>query len=209
VADEKPGLDGAYTLTGPQDSVRLYRDWAASYDHSFAAAMDYRLPTRVADAFATLGGGGPVLDVGAGTGLLAERLAALGVGPVDGTDISPEMLEFARQKRVYNRLFVGDVTTRLDVGDGVYAGIVSSGTFTLGHVGPEALDELLRLSAPGALFVLSINTAHYKAAGFDTKFATLGDRIFGLSLPEFPIYGPEASGDHAKDTGYLAQFRKA
>jgi hypothetical protein len=40
--------------------------------------MEYRLPAHVAAAFVSAGGTGPVLDVGAGTGLLAEALRAQG-----------------------------------------------------------------------------------------------------------------------------------
>lgn len=96
---EKPDkLDDAYALKTPEDSRRLYADWAASYDAEFAEATGYRLPEAVAAAFAALGGGGPVLDVGAGTGLVAERLSLRGLGPIDGTDISHEMLNVASAK---------------------------------------------------------------------------------------------------------------
>ena len=67
-----------------QDSRRLYRDWSDSYDTEFARTQDYRLPGLVADAFHAAGGQGKVLDVGAGTGLLAEHLGGL---VVDGIDI--------------------------------------------------------------------------------------------------------------------------
>ncbi|WP_343080311.1 class I SAM-dependent methyltransferase [Ostreiculturibacter nitratireducens] len=204
-----PGLDDAYALKSPEDSRKLYADWAASYDTEFAGAMDYLLPAAVAEAFAAEGGEGPVLDVGAGTGLAGLRLASLGVGVIDGVDISAEMLLKASEKRVYRRLFAGDVTGRLDAEDGTYRGILSSGTFTLGHVGPEAIDELLRVAAQGAIFVLSINAAHYEAAGFAAKFRALEGRIAGLSLPQVPIYGPRADPAHRADRAFLATFRKA
>ena len=47
------------------------------------------------------------------------------------------MLDVAQTKGIYRALFAGDLTARLPVDDGTYAGIVSSGTFTNGHVGPE------------------------------------------------------------------------
>ena len=86
---------------------------------------------------------------GAGTGAMGVFLDGQ-VGPVDGTDISPEMLEVAESKKVYRRLFIGDLTARLDVESGSYRSVVSSGTFTTGHVGPDALDEVLRLRARDA-----------------------------------------------------------
>lgn len=42
-------------------------------------------------------------------------------------------------------------------------GLVSSGMFTLGHVWPEAFDELLRISTPGALFAISQGLARSRA----------------------------------------------
>ena len=73
------GLKGALGLTGPEACLAYYRDWAASYDQSFAIEMQYRLPAHVAAAFLGARGQGPVLDVGAGTGLLAEALRQTGL----------------------------------------------------------------------------------------------------------------------------------
>lgn len=202
-----PSLDGAYDLKTPDDNRRLYRGWAASYDADFVAAMAYRLPVEVAQSFAAQGTG-PVLDVGAGTGAVGMLLKANGVGPVDGTDLSPEMLSVAAQGGAYRRLFEGDILGRLDTADGAYAGVVSAGTFTLGHVGPAALDEVLRVTAPGGWIVLSVNRAHFEAAGFAPALDALGSRIAGLALPEVAIYGPAATGPHARDTAFIARFRK-
>lgn len=208
MAQKPPGLDAAYALETPDDNRELYRDWAETYDSDFATQMDYRLPFRVAETYAAAGGDAPVLDVGAGTGLVAQRLAELGIGPVDATDISPEMLDVARAKGLYRDLFTADITARSDVPDSHYAGIISSGTFTLGHVGPDAIDELLRIAAPGALFALSINAAHWHSAGFAAKFAELEPQITGLSLVPVRIYGENAQGEHATDEGNIAVFRK-
>ncbi|MEC3862890.1 class I SAM-dependent methyltransferase [Mesobacterium sp. TK19101] len=206
MTDRKPDLGAAYALQGRDDNLKLYADWAESYDSDFAQDMDYRLPALVADAFARIGRG-PVLDLGAGTGLCGLALARQGIGPVDGTDLSTEMLQQAEAKGVYRRCFTGDLLGRLPVGDGAYAGAVSSGTFTHGHVGPEALTEVLRVVAPGGWVVLSINAAHYAAHGFEATLATLP--ITDLTLPEQAIYGPGGSSEHRDDTAFLATFRKA
>jgi len=209
MSEKSPDLDAAYSLKTPEDSQRLYADWAEDYDSGFAAEQDYRLHIRTARAFAGAGGQGPVLDVGAGTGLCGEVLADLGIGPLDAIDISREMLAVAAQKGLYRRTVEADLTRGLPLAPASYAGVVSSGTFTTGHVGPETLDALLAVARPGALFALSINAAHYREAGFAAKLEALAEGpIRDLRLPEVRIYGDRATGPHADDTALIALFEK-
>ncbi|MDU8911688.1 class I SAM-dependent methyltransferase [Aestuariicoccus sp. MJ-SS9] len=210
MTDPRPDLDAAYGLETPEDNRRLYAAWAGTYDSGFASDMAYVLPLRVAEAFADAGGRGHVLDLGAGTGLCGEALVRLGAGPVDATDLSPDMLRVAEAKGIYQRLFEGDLLRRLDVAYGHYAGAVSSGTFTHGHVGPEAMDEVVRILAPGGLAALSINAGHYDSAGFAAKFDALSvQAITDLRLKDVAIYGAGAEGDHAQDRALIALFRRA
>lgn len=201
---KEPDLDDAYGLTSPADNVRLYGDWAATYDAGFAGPQEYHLPNLVSDAFAGLGGAGPVLDLGAGTGLVAERLAQHGLGPVDGIDISDAMLGVAAEKRVYRRLFNADITQGLPDDLRGYAGLVSSGTFTLGHVGPAALLTLLEAGLPGALVVFSVNQAHFAAAGFK---AVLDGLDVPYALDDVAIYGAAADHAHRNDRAFIVSFR--
>jgi predicted TPR repeat methyltransferase len=205
----KPDLDSAYDLKTPEDSARLYAQWADTYDQSFAKDHAYLMHEHVARAFVNAGGYQPVLDVGAGTGLCGQALRERGLDEVEATDISPEMLKVATNKGIYSNLFLGDILAGLDVKAGTYAGIVSSGTFTHGHVGPEALDELLRLVRVGGWIVISINSAHFASHGFGEKLKEIEHTITDLELRELPIYGEGATGDHAKDMGTIALFRKA
>lgn len=210
MSDDKPDLKTAYGLKTPEDSRRLYAEWAWDYDESFAAREDYQLHIHTARAFVGAGGQGPVLDVGAGTGLCGAVLAGLGVGPIDATDISAEMLDRAMRKDIYRDAIVADLHQGIPVPRESYSGIVSSGTFTFGHVGPEALDALLRVARRGAQFALSINAAHFQSSGFADKFRALEDgRIQGLTLPETRIYGDLAAGPHREDMALIALFEKA
>lgn len=208
MSDDARDLDAAYGLKTPEDSKRLYAAWAKTYDADFAARMDYCLPERVVAAFVARGPSGPILDIGAGTGLVGAHLAALGLGPVEGVDISAEMLDVAEARRVYQRLFLGDMTTRLDVANGAYGAVVSSGTFTTGHVGPEALDEVLRVAATGAQIAISVSEAHWQAAGFAATFDRLAGQIGDLELKRMRIYGEKAEGAHKDDAGFVALFVK-
>jgi trans-aconitate methyltransferase len=205
-------LKGALGLTGPEACLAYYRDWAASYDQGFAIEMQYLLPAHVAAAFLGAGGTGPVLDVGAGTGLLAEALRNMGVAdPIDAVDFSVEMLERAAEKRIYAGLFQADITKPLNL-PRRYGGIVSSGTFTAGHVGPEALPHLLAVATPQAQFALSINRRVWTAQGFDRALDDLASagRISALQLIEVEVYGAAAAAldaEHAGDRALIALFR--
>jgi predicted TPR repeat methyltransferase len=201
-------LEIAYSQRSPGETRALYEKWAATYDTNFAQQMDYQLPFAVAEIFVQLGGKGPVLDIGAGTGLAGHALKTLGVGPVDGTDLSPQMLDMARAKNIYRNLFEADVTKGLPVPVGSYGGAVSSGTFTLGHLGPECLGFVFDAVATGGMAVISVSRAHYDNAGFDAALQDIHDRAL-LTEIEVPIYGAGHVGPNAGDTAVLvcAQMR--
>ena len=206
--DSTPNLDAAYSIKTPADNLRLYADWAKSYDANFAQAMDYVLPDAMAKAFIAAGGMAPVLDLGAGTGLLGTALRRHGLLEIDGTDISQEMLTVAAAKQVYQRVFSGDLTARLPVADASYNGVISAGTFTTGHVGPAALDEVLRIALPGAVIGITINVQHWQSADFAKKFKALTPQITNFSLQDVAIYGADNASEHKDDIGKIALFQK-
>ena len=206
---DDPSLSKAYDLKTPEDSVRLYRDWAESYEDDFVAENGYELHAHVARIFQAQGGRGPVLDIGAGTGICGAALAQAGIGPIDAMDISAEMLAQAKTKGVYGALIEADILAGLPIDTGRYAGVVSSGTFTHGHVGPEALHEVLRIMAPGGLAVLSVNAEHFEAEGFGATFEAMSPQLRRLDFEEVRIYAETAQFDHADDLGRIAIFEKA
>src|SRR5690606_21110268 len=53
---ESEHLKRAYSLRTPGDSVALYRDWAESYDETFARAHGYVAPREVARVFRAVAG---------------------------------------------------------------------------------------------------------------------------------------------------------
>ena len=165
-------LRRAYTLDNPVDGRQLYREWATSYDATMLDGLGYLSPRRVVGLAADMRSlvSGPVLDIGCGTGLLGDELVRHGFEEFDGIDLSPEMLEVARQRGVYRTLIEADLLGRLPIDDGVYGGAVCAGMFTSGHVGAACLDELIRVMAPGALFVCTVHHAVRGELGFDEAF---------------------------------------
>ncbi|NOD33429.1 MULTISPECIES: class I SAM-dependent methyltransferase [unclassified Ruegeria] len=209
MSDKKPDLHSAYTLNSPDEHKRLYAEWAGDYDDSIAAREDYLLHTHTARAFVRAGGQGPVLDVGAGTGLCGAVLSGLGVGPIDATDMSTEMLDQAMRKDIYRDAIEADVTQGIPVPRENYSGVVSSGTFTHGHLGPEVFPALLRIARPGAQFAISINARHFEKLGFTDMLRQLEQgQIRNLTLPEVRIYGDLAAGPNKDDRAFVALFER-
>lgn len=210
----KPDVDAAYALDGADDVKALYRDWAVTYDADFVQAMGYVYPREVARVFAERRGAGdvPVLDIGCGSGAVAEAVAPVvptGV-EIDGLDLSPEMLGVAAAKGLYRRTIEGDLLGRVPIADGTYGALLSAGTFTHGHVGKAALGEVLRVARPGALLCLGINGAHFEAHGFGAAFAELAGagRISAPDYVDCPVYEKDAH-DHGSVRALVAVFRKA
>lgn len=200
-------LETAYDIHGPADARRLYGDWAETYDQSFGAGWGYVAPRRIAEIYrAEMGQDNlPVLDIGAGTGLVAEHLEGLAV---DAFDISPEMLAEAEKKGIYRRTIQGDLTAPLAIKDGSYGGVISCGTFTHGHVGPECLPELLRVTRPGALFVCGTIPTVYDEMRFGSVLAGLvADGVIDpVRYTRIGIY-EGADHAHAGDMGLVMRFR--
>ncbi len=200
----------AYGLKTPQDSINLYRRWAKSYDQDFARINDYNNPAQVADAFTQkhTADNVPILDVGAGTGLVGQRLAENGLESIHAIDISPEMLEQAKEKGCYSKSILADLSQPLDLQSEYYGGIICAGTFTFGHVGPDAIDELMRIARPNALFTLGINAKIFDSGGFSRKFDELSEQITDFEILTFKTYGEKASKEMQAGRSSVAVFRK-
>ena len=150
-SDKHFTVDDAYSVKTPEDNEKLYGQWADTYDEEFVNANSYVYHQRVADLLLAEKNriGGPVLDVGCGTGIVGVALHDGGLPDIDGIDIAPEMLARAADKTgddgesAYRKLIRADLTQHVPIEDDVYGAIVSAGTFTHGHLGPESLDETL------------------------------------------------------------------
>ena len=206
----EPDLDAAYALETPDDNRALYRSWAETYDTEFVDASGFRLPGLVAQAYVAKGGGWPVLDVGCGTGAVAKALPA--GAEVDGLDLSPDMLSVARRTGLYRSLTEANLLEPLPLATASYAGILSSGTFTHGHVGAEALDELTRVLAPGGWAAVSIRDTIFETMGFAETFAQL-TKAGTITPPEHRpvrIYDtPEGlAPGHSEDIAFITTFRR-
>ncbi len=206
----KLNVDDAYALETPDDSVRLYGEWADTYDAEFVSSTGYVVYLRVAELLLRQRSliNGAVLDVGCGTGIVGVCLREGGIEVVDGVDISPPMLAEAAKKKtqddepVYRRLIAADLTKCLDIPDKQYAGLISAGTFTHGHLGPDSLDELWRVAAAGAVCAISVRDTHYEAMRFGEKLSddVANGTITKPDITEVDMYSAQTHNlAHAND----------
>jgi SAM-dependent methyltransferase len=100
-------------------------------------------------------GGGPVADVGCGTGRVTAHLHGLGLS-VFGVDLSPRMVAVARQAHSDLRFEVGSMLA-LDLPDGVLGGLMA--WYSIIHIPherlPEVFTEFHRVLAAGAHLLLA------------------------------------------------------
>jgi SAM-dependent methyltransferase len=210
-------LEDAYALETPDDNRALYRNWASTYDADFAQRNKYVYPKSIAtictsqvDASSPL----TILDIGCGTGIVGACVSELiTASTIDGVDISPEMLHVASTKLrfdtkpVYDQLFEADLTQPISFANAKYDVAISAGTFTHGHLGPDALINVLSALRPGGLMVVGINKEHFGTKGFQSSLQLAQDsgQISPPAFTEVQIYdeGSPHYGDLALVTSFL------
>ncbi|MER9859147.1 class I SAM-dependent methyltransferase, partial [Mesorhizobium sp. M0113] len=155
---ERKRIKDSHALDGDVGRLaHFYRGWANSYEVD-VGREGYCGPTVVAELasavqtayFANERAVIAILDAGCGTGLVGVELERLGFRSIDGFDLSEEMAERARQTRVYRHVR-GDVDLNgplSDYSNASYDITVCCGVFTLGHIRPDALRELARVTRP-------------------------------------------------------------
>jgi predicted TPR repeat methyltransferase len=187
-------LEAVYGATSPEELSAAYDQWAGSYD-SDMAEVGYRHPAVALGLLARYlpAGSAPILDAGAGTGLVGELLGTLGYPEIDALDASPGMLEIARSKNAYRQLHHAFLGQPLAYEDGRYAAAVSTGVFTTGHVGVEGLPELFRVVRTGGFIVLSVKETLWESGFSDYLSQRQGDGV--LQVEEVtPSYASMPAG---------------
>lgn len=203
-------LENAYKLSTPEDNEEYYNAFASTYDLEFADELGWRYPAAIAEIYREAGTtiDLPIADIGCGTGLVASALD-YPREQIDGVDISAEMLRIAEEKQLYRTLYEVDLTKSLDLIANDYGAVLSAGTFTSGHLGPEPLEALLDIARTDALFVIGVKKAFYREVGFEPVLRDMEARglIKYLKMAEVPMYA-KTGHDHSADTAFALVYRK-
>lgn len=187
-SDHQGFLGAVYKAQGADDLAGLYDTWAATYDAEMAR-FGYRHPS-IGLALITrhvARGAFPLLDAGAGTGLLGEWLPIAGYPHVEALDISEGMLAIAARKGCYAAFHKLALGGPLPFADGHFAGVAAVGVFSSGHVGAEGLDELIRICRRGGCLVLTVKNTLWEN-GFAARIGELVKRGLIAVAEETPPY---------------------
>jgi ubiquinone/menaquinone biosynthesis C-methylase UbiE len=176
-------LDRVFAANSIEESRELYDEWAKTYD-SDMTSHDFTAPTLVAQAVSRglklnhISPSSPliglqILDAGCGTGLVGIEMSKLGCTDVLGLDISEGMLAVAKNTAVYDDLRTADLTQRLEFEDGKFDAVTCCGTFTHGHLGPEPLQEFVRVVKDGGVVIVTVLESFWVKKGFEAEVERL------------------------------------
>ncbi|MCP4983726.1 MAG: methyltransferase domain-containing protein [Gammaproteobacteria bacterium] len=166
-------LHKAYQAKTVEALSESYDRWAGEYE-THMKNVGYAHPAMVTSMLVRHlpAGAQPILDAGAGTGIMGVLLTAMGYAEIIGFDASNDMMAAARAKKVYadlEQMFLG---CPLSYPDNHFAAVTASGVFTEGHAPLSGLDELVRVTRPGGLLVFSLGPV-YLGEAFEKKSETL------------------------------------
>ncbi|MGB3210103.1 MAG: methyltransferase domain-containing protein [Desulforhopalus sp.] len=202
--------DRVLTASNKQELMQAYADWADVYDHDLIDEMGYVAPLiassllkeNLESNFVN------ILDAGCGTGLVGACLHKFGFGSIDGLDYSPAMLKRAREKQIYRKLIEADLTAPLNISSNQYDAVICVGTFTCGHVGPEALYELVRVTRPKGHICFTVRDQAWEEDSYHKMIKNMEEKGMWKLLAETTKNYIEQEGSECKVCLYQVTKKK-
>lgn len=185
----------------------VYDEWYA--DITDAEATADRIAALVAEA-----GGGPVLELGVGSGRLALPIAERGIDVV-GVDSSPAMLDLLASKPGADRISAlrGDMATVDQVAPGPFAVVLAGFNTFFNLDAPEhqvrCMEGIARVLAPGGSLVIEAFVPAERAGGVERDLSTARvdhDRVV-LTATEHDPDGQTVVGQHIDITAAGVRLR--
>jgi len=175
---------GKRTQAAPSQYVKgLFDGYAEQFEQHLLGELDYRTPGLLKDAFIHLNRDNQkglefLLDLGCGTGLVADAFSGV-AKRITGVDLSEKMVVKAREKAVYDRLVVDDITNFLRVDTQQYGCCI-------------AADVLVYLGDLAAVF-----------SGVSERLSACGYFVFSTERDSGECYSLQASGRYTHSTDYI------
>ena len=164
-----------YKLKKTDEVMKYYDEWGKENKYNKdMTAWNYTGPKETVETFKeyTSNKDSIIFDAGCGTGLVGLELKKFGYKNFHGADLSQKLLDTVPEN-LYQKLIKVDLNKPIDVQDNFYDAVMCVGTFTFGHVKPQALDEFIRITKKGGLICFTINEGIYVEYGFDKKIDLL------------------------------------
>jgi predicted TPR repeat methyltransferase len=187
--------------------ARLFDEYAPRFDRSLVDRLLYRAPQAIANALDELypyRNFTRALDLGCGTGLAGAVLRSR-VKWLEGVDLSPGMISYARQKTIYDHLAVGSLEAYLTARGSCFDLIVAADVFVYcGVLGPVFAAVRSRLAADGVFaFSLQRSDSGDFVLGSEQRFshsrtyvsACAGEAGFSVVRLQDGVFRTEKSAD--------------
>lgn len=183
-------LQKVYSAQDNNELKNAYDQWAEKYDEH-VTSFGYMIPAVAAGLFGKYVNvdTSPIIDAGAGTGLMGSVLDVIGYRDQVGIDISKGMLKMASERNVYKKLHQMILGETLDFPSDYFGACQSIGVFTEGHAPASAFDELVRVLCSDAYIIFSLLENVYECNGYKEKFEELeraGKWKFEEKTKKFP-----------------------
>jgi predicted TPR repeat methyltransferase len=158
--------------TRPRSDARyvrhLFDQFSVDYDSRMLEQLSYCAPSILRQLGALLGIGPhrhyAILDLGCGTGLAGLAFKDI-AGELYGVDLSPAMIERARDRQIYDGLEVGDVESTLAQPSRGYDLIIAADTLVyLGDL-TSVFAGVANILLPGGMFLFTVEAS--QSAGFE------------------------------------------
>ena len=202
----KDWLKIVYSETSSSKLNEHYKNWANLYDTDMSS-WGYAYPQQLSKILKNklkLKKTIKILDAGCGTGYVAEVLSKLNYKHIIGIDFSNEMLKIARSKKIYKKLLCQSLNKKIKLRSKQFELIVCTGVLTSGHVGPSAINELVRLMKPGGFFICSIAESVFKKNGFEKEIKNLKNLVSIKSISKAFVALPN-NKNSAKSRMYILE----
>ena len=164
-----------YKLKTTEEVMKYYDEWGEKDKYNKdMVEWNYTGPKETVEVFKKYSENKNILifDAGCGTGLVGQELKKFGFNNFHGADLSQKLLDTV-PKNLYQKLIKVDLNKPISILNDFYGAVMCVGTFTFGHVKPQALDEFVRITKKGGLICFTINEGIYKEYGFDSKIDSL------------------------------------
>ena len=182
-----PKVFNALHTNNKEELEELYKVWADNYDHDVVEVIGYvghSITTELLMKYVD-NSKAKILDAGCGTGLVGEVLHERKFKNIIGIDFSQTMLDQALKKNVYQSLALSDLTEKLAFKDNTFDAIVCAGTFTCGHIGPEAFLEFIRVTKTGGYISFTVRDQEWNRLPYEKTIRELEEKNLWLCMESF------------------------